>query len=89
METLSAALIWINLVMAASCVAHFFWGARFTSAMRPVLIMLGLNCLIMVALYILILCKIELPEITGRINLTLVLLSLNVAGLLLNDRNKL
>lgn len=88
MELISTILIWVNLVLAVSCMVHFFRGARKSNIMRPVLLMLGWNCLIMIGLYVSLLFNVTLPEITGRVNLTLVLLSLNVAGLLLNGRYK-
>lgn len=74
--------------MALFAMGSFCYISRINKDMRSIMHMLAFNCLLMVGLYILLAFDVTLPDLTGRINLTLILTTLNVSAYILLDRSK-
>lgn len=88
MEITGVILQYVNLIMSITAMYLFLVLYKKYKDMRMIFAMLFINCLIMATLYILLLLNVELPSITGRINLTLVLTSLNLSSMAMIERSK-
>lgn len=88
MDILGEVLKYTNLGMSLWTLFVFALTAKRSTKMRPIMVSLSINSAIMAALYTMILCGAQLPDITGRVNLFLILLSLSLASKMLWDMKR-